>query len=155
MHNHTRKMYFSGRSRASTFPRTCEAEKRPVIQLNTAALLLSLTTSAWHRKFKHVNIIKLFTIFCLDSDSLRNKISPHMQQKCRKYSLDWLCTKLGEPHSRHIQIPQTDSRQVKLQQPTRIQWKRETAKTIHKQTVMELEKGHPKFLSICNFTKIN
>ena len=43
----TTKMYFSGRNRASKFPTTWEAEERPVIQPNTAALLLSCTVSAY------------------------------------------------------------------------------------------------------------
>jgi hypothetical protein len=43
---HTGKMYFSGRKSASRFPKTCDAELRPVIQLKAAALLLSSTTSA-------------------------------------------------------------------------------------------------------------
>lgn len=49
---HTGKMYFSGRKRASRFPKTCEAEQRPVIQLKAAALLLPSTTSACQRKGK-------------------------------------------------------------------------------------------------------
>lgn len=51
-HQHTGKMYFSGRKRANRFPNTCEAEQRPVIQLKAAALLLSSTTSAYQRKGK-------------------------------------------------------------------------------------------------------
>ena len=44
---HTGKMYFSGRKSARRFPKTCEAEQRPVIQLKAAALFCSSTTSAY------------------------------------------------------------------------------------------------------------
>ena len=98
---HTGKMYFSGRKRASRFPKTCEAEQIPVIQLKAAALLLISTTSACQRKGKCNPKYSLLLMFSITKE----KLLPHKQQKCRKYSLDLKYMILYEAHSKHIQIP--------------------------------------------------
>ena len=104
---HTGKMYFSGRKSARRFPKTCEAEQRPVIQLKAAALFCSSTTSAYKgRENVTPNIPYSW------SSITEEQVLPHKQRQCRKYSLDLEYKILYEEHSKHIQILQTDSRQV-------------------------------------------
>lgn len=91
LQQHTGKMYFSGRKRANTFPKTCEAEKRPVIQLNAAALLLSLTTSAWQRKAKLIPKTLCPWILIMKNDSYRISNSNAENTPLAYYI--WYCSK--------------------------------------------------------------